>query len=222
MKFMNQHYGQSRLFGRARFMAEPSGEGDNGIGENGGVGGTSDEGSNDDAGNDEPSIDEVKLQIARLQADLEKAKHANDKLAKSNKELTDKNRKYMTDEQRAQADREARDQELEELKREVRMSKYSKRLVGIGMTETEADELAGIIPELEDADTFFDTFGKFVESAKKAAGESAVQKLLKDRPDINAGNGEQRITVAEEKAQELAKRKAGLAGKEKIADYYKV
>ena len=225
MKFMNNHYGQSRIFGNhIRFAAEPDGAGDNGIGEGGGAGGTGDDGDDDGTGDDDDlSLEELKLQLAKERAEKDRYKMSIDNLAKKNKELTDKTRKYMTDEQKAQADREARDQELEDLKREVRMSKYSKRLVGIGMTESEADELAGIIPELGDnADSFFDAVSKFVEGVKKSAGESAVQKLLKDRPDINAGNGGgAKISVAEEKAQAIGKRNASRATESKVLDYYK-
>lgn len=225
MKFMNNHYGQSRIFGNhIRFAVEPNGDVGNGIGADGAAGGTSgDEGGSDDGGSDEISIEELKLQLARERAEKERFKSSVDNLAKKNKELTDKTRKYMTDEQKAQADKEARDQELEDLKREVRTTKYSKRLVGIGMTESDADELAGIIPELGDnSDAFFDTFGKFVEGIKKTAGEAAVQKLLKDRPDINAGSGDSgKITIAEEKAQAIGKRNSGRASENKISDYYK-
>lgn len=230
MKFMNNHYGQSMIFGkRVRFATEPSGETGNGIGEDGTAGGTSgsSEGGNDEngdnGGSDELSVEELKLQLAKERAEKERFKSSVDNLAKKNKELTDKTRKYMTDEQKAQADKEARDQELEDLKREVRMSKYSKRLVGIGMAESDADELAGIIPELGDnTDPFFDAFGKFIEGITKSAGEAAVQKLLKDRPDINAGNGNGGgISIAEEKAQAIGKRNANRASETKISDYYK-
>lgn len=228
MKFMNNHYGQSMIFGKkVRFATEPSGEAGNGIGDNGTAGGASgsDEGgsdeSGDNGGSDELSIEELKLQLAKERAEKERFKSSVDNLAKKNKELTDKTRKYMTDEQKAQADKEARDQELEDLKREVRMSKYSKRLVGIGMAESDADELAGIIPELGDnSDSFFDGLGKFIEAVKKTAGEAAVQKLLKDRPDINAGNGGG-ISIAEEKAQTIGKRNANRTSENKITDYYK-
>lgn len=229
MKFMNNHYGQSQIFGkRVRFMAEPSGDAGNGIGDSGTAGGASDDGDNgngedgDNGGSDDLSIEELKLQLAKEKAEKERFKSSVDNLTKKNKELTDKTRKYMTDEQKAAADKEARDQELEELKREVRISKYSKRLVGFGMTENDADELAGIIPELGDNyDSFFDGLGKFVEAAKKTAGEAAVQKLLKDRPDINAGNGEATKTVAEEKAVAIGKRNVGRATENNILDYYK-
>lgn len=224
MKYMNNHYGQSSIFGRARFAVQPEGEEGNGIGDEGGAGGSSgkdDEGGKDDY-SDELSVEELKIQLAKEKAEKERFKSSIDNLTKKNKELTDKTRKYMTDEQKAQADREARDQELEDLKREVRISKYSKRLVGIGMTESEADELAGIIPELgDDSDTFFDSFGRFVEGVKKSAGESAVQKLLKDRPDINAGNGEQGKSIAEEKAQAIGKRSVGRTNDNNILANYK-
>lgn len=225
MKYMNNHYGQSRIFGKhVRFAAEPDGDGDNGIGEGGGTGGTDgDGGSNGGEGDDDLSLEELKIQLARERAEKDRFKNSVDNLTKKNKELTDKTRKYMTDEQKAQADKEARDQELEDLKREVRISKYSKRLVGIGMTEAEADELAGIIPELGDnSDSFFDAVSKFVEGVKKSAGESAVQKLLKDRPDINAGNGGGgKVSIAEEKAQAIGKRNVSRATETKVLDYYK-
>lgn len=225
MKFMNNHYGQSRIFGkRVRFAVEPSGDDGNGIGDGGTAGGSGSEpDGSDDNGADDLTLEELRLQLAKEKAEKERFKSSVDNLTKKNKELTDKTRKYMTDEQKAQADKEARDQELEDLKREVRTTKYSKRLVGIGMSESDADELAGIIPELGDnSDSFFDTFGKFVEGIKKTAGEAAVQKLLKDRPDINAGSGDNgKITVAEEKAQAIGKRNAGRASENKISDYYK-
>lgn len=230
MKYMNNHYGQSLIFGkRVRFAAEPDGEGGNGVGEGATAGGKSgsdadggEEGDGSGGGSDDLSIEELKLALAKAKSDTDRFKASIDKLTKTNKELTDKTRKYMTDEQKAAADREARDQELEELKREVRMSKYSKRLVGIGMTEADADEMAGIIPELgDDADSFFDNFGKFVEGIKKTAGETAVQKLLKDRPDINAGNGDAGKSIAEEKAIAIGKRNAGRGTENKILDYYK-
>lgn len=221
MKFMNNHYGQSRIFGgKVRFAAEPDGDGSNGIGEEGGAGGSS-EGTEDNDGSDDISLEELKLQLAREKAEKERYKSSIDNLTKKNKELTDKTRKYMTDEQKAQEDKEARDQELEELKKEVRISKYSKRLVGFGMSESEADELAGTIPELEDADAFFDTIGRFIDSVKKSAGESAVQELLKKRPDINAGNGDGGNSVAEEKARAIGKRNAGRVTEHKVVDYYK-
>ena len=50
MKFMNNHFGQSMIFGkRVRFMAEPSGGGSNGIGDDGAAGGAS---GSDDGGSD--------------------------------------------------------------------------------------------------------------------------------------------------------------------------
>lgn len=223
MKFMNNHYGQSRIFGKARFMAEPSGDEGNGIGEGNGAGGTSNDPSGDGDNNDpSPSAEELSLKLARLQAELERANHAKDKLAKSNKELTDKARKYMTDEQKAQADKEAKDQELETLRKEVRVTKYSKRFLNMGMTEEEADNMANSITDYDLPDEFFDVFGNYVESVKKTAGDSAVQKLLRDRPDIHAGSGDGKgLSFAEEKAIAIAKRKTQVM-ENKATDYYKI
>lgn len=224
MKFMNNHYGQSQIFGRrVRFNEAPSGDGSNGIGDGATAGGTSNtdgDGGNDnnnDNGDEDPAIalEALKIQLAKERAEKERFKSSVDSLTKKNKDLTAEVRKNMTDEQKAQEDRENRDKELAELKREVRITKYSKRLVGFGMSETEADEMAGIIPELEDADAFFDTLGKFIENVKKTSGESAVQKLLKERPDINAGNGESDV---DDPAMALAKDAAKRTQKSGVND----
>lgn len=154
----------------------------------GGSGDPSDTGADDDLG--EPSIDELKAQLAKAQADYQKMKIQSDKNAAQAKQFKDQARAHMTAEQAAQAARDERDAEFEALKKEVRVTKYSKRLVGIGMDEAQADEMANIIPELEDSDAFFDALNKFVEGVRKSSADTAVQKLLKDRPEINAGGGE--------------------------------
>ena len=154
----------------------------------GGSGDPSDTGADDDLG--EPSIDELKAQLAKAQADYQKMKIQSDKNAAQAKQFKDQARAHMTAEQAAQAARDERDAEFEALKKEVRVTKYSKRLVGIGMDESQADEMANLIPELEDSDAFFDALNKFVEGVRKSSADTAVQKLLKDRPEINAGGGE--------------------------------
>lgn len=192
MKFMNNHYGQSIIFKHARKVVPDGGEGlgdDLGVdGSGGGSGGT--DSVSDDPEDDAPSIDDLQAQLAKAKADLEKAKNANNKLSTENANFRKEKRAMMTDEQKKAADLEAVNQELEELRRESRITKYSKRLIGIGMGESEADELASVIPALDDADAFFDGLSDFVESIKKSSGEEAVQKLLKERPEINAGNGD--------------------------------
>lgn len=192
MKYMNsRHYGQSLIFGkRARFMAEPSGDagadGDNPIDSTGGAGASSD----DDGAPDDESLDDLKAQLAKAKADYQRLKIQNDNNSRQAKQLKDQLRSKQTAEEQKQEEQAEREAEFEALKKEVRQTKYSKRLVGMGMTENDADELASIIPEMEDHDAFFDAIGKFVESVRKTAGDAAVQKLLKDRPDINAGGGD--------------------------------
>lgn len=225
MKFMNNHYGQSLIFKHARRNAPDMGDvgGDGGSDGDGSGGGSGDNGDGDggDNGGSNESIEELRLQLAKAQAERERYKNSVDNLTKKNSELTKKNRQFMSDEQRQQADQEARDQELEELKKKVRVGEYSKRLISFGMSEKEADELAESMPAMEDSDLFFDALGSFIESIKKTSGEEAVQKLLKDRPDINAGNGDKKSTVAEDKAVAIAKKAASRAASNNIVNYYK-
>lgn len=228
MKFMNNHYGRSLIFKHAR-CAVPEDGGDGGVdgGVDGSGGGSGSSSSGEDpvgsssSEDNSADIEALKLQLAKAQAEKERYKNSVDNLTKKNSELTKKNRQFMTDEQRAQEDQEAVNQELEELRKEVRVSKYSKRFVGMGMSEEEADEMALVMPDMEDADLMFDLLGKFIESVKKTAGADAVQELIKNRPEISAGNGDKKSTVAEDKAVAIAKTRAGKRDGNNIADYYK-
>ena len=128
----------------------------------------------------------------------------------------------MNDEERAQAEREERDRELAELKAQVRTADYSKRFVSMGLTEGDADAMAATLPELEDADGFFAGLTKYVDSVRKLSAETAVQELLKSRPDINAGNGDSSSSIADEKAVALAKNRGGVTGNNEIANNYRL
>lgn len=205
MKFMNNHYGYSRIFKHARRVAPDMGDalGD-GLGEGvDGSGGGSGSGTNDnpdDGANDESddSLESLKIQLAKAKADAERYKNAIDKNAKEAKklkgQLNEANanlRAKMTDaEKEAEAQRESAE-ELEQVRTELRTIKYSKRLMGIGMAESDAEDMAKAIPELEDSDAFFDALGKFVESVKKTAGEDRLQKFIADNKiDVAAGQGD--------------------------------
>lgn len=207
MKFMNNHYGQSIIFKHARRVAADNGDLlDGNIDGGDGTGGG---GSGDNGVSDDDNEDNTAELIASLQAELEKAKATNERLKNANNNLSSENNKYkkqnrqfMTDEQKNKEDLDSLKAELEELRKASKNNKYSKRLVGIGMTETDADELASLIPSMEDSDAFFDALSKFVESVKKSSSDSAVQKLLKDHPDIHSGNGD---TNKETSAMQFAK-----------------
>lgn len=226
MKFMNNHYGQSKIFKHARrFAASDEGVGGDPDPIDGSGGGTGQDqdpsaGTGDDGGED---IEALKLELAKAQAEAERIKYANDKLSKANKDLTSKVRQSMSDEQRKQEDQEAVVAELEELRKQVRVGNYTTRLIEVGMAKEDATNLANIIPSMDEADTdyFFDSLATFIEGVKKTAGNEAVQKLIKDRPEINAGNGDKKSTVAEDKAVAIAKTRSGNRGGNNIADYYK-
>ena len=205
MKFMNNHYGQSRIFKYARKVAPDNGDvlGDGfseGADSSGGSSGSdenndSDDGTNDDGGE---SLESLKAELAKAKADAERFKNSIDKNAKEAKKLkaqlneANANLKAkMTDaEKKAEAERESAE-ELEQVRLELRTIKYSKRLMGVGMAEADAENMAKAIPELEDADAFFDALTKFVESVKKTAGEDRLQKFISDNKiDVNAGQGD--------------------------------
>lgn len=213
MKYMNNPFVR-KLFSKARFAADDGGAEPGGVDDGASGGGSPSE--------PEPTIDELKIQLAKAKAKADRYKDSIDSLTKKNGELTKQNRQFMSDEQKAQADQEERDRELAELRKEVRVTKYSKKFVGLGMDEESADAMAGILPEIEESDKFFETLGKHLDAIKKAAADEAVQKLLENRPDVNSGNGNGgKASPADEIAVELAKRKLSNSNS-KIADHYKI
>ena len=217
MKYMNNHYGQSQIFGRARckmpmnlqFFAEPTGDGgDGGEGGSDGVEGDSGE-------NDAPTVEELMAQLAQERATNAQNKAALDRALKEKGELTKNLRKRMTAEETANEEKrladEAKDAEIKELKEKFRTMDYSKRYMGIGMDEKTAESLSELTGDLPDVDKFFSALDKFVKAKIKTAGENAVQELIKSNPDIKAGTGSaDKNAWVGDIAKELAHQKTGV------------
>lgn len=217
MKFMNNHYGQSQIFGRARckmpmnlqFFAESS-DSDGG--------GTGDSGDGRDGGSESqntPSVEELLAQLAQERATNAQNKAALDKALKEKGELTKNLRAKMSaEEQEAEAKKaadEAKDARIQELESKFRTMDYSKRYMGIGMDEKTAEALSELTGELTDADKFFSALDKFMKEKIKSAGENAVQELIKSNPEIKAGTGEaDKNALAKEKAKESANRRGAV------------
>lgn len=217
MKYMNNHYGQSQIFGRARckmpmnlqFFAESPGDGGDG-GEGGSDGGEGDSGENDT-----PTVEELMAQLAQEKATNAQNKAALDRALKEKGELTKNLRKRMTAEETANEEKrladEAKDAEIKELKEKFRTMDYSKRYMGIGMDEKTAESLSELTGDLPDVDKFFSALDKFVKAKIKTAGENAVQELIKSNPDIKAGTGSaDKNAWVGDVAKELAHQKTGV------------
>lgn len=206
MKNMNNHFGQSRIFCKTPMNLQIFG---NDAGDNADGGGTGDSSTGDD-GEEELTREQLIEALAKERADKERFKNSIDDLTKKNKNLSQAVKDRMTAEEQAEAARteaeQAKDKKIAELESKFLMLDYSKRLMGIGMDETAATELAGLTGELADADKFFSALDKFVKAATKKAGEDAVQALVKSNPSINAGNGTGGADdLATQKAKELKK-----------------
>lgn len=164
--------------------------------------------------NDTPTVEELMAKIAQKDADYAKLKNAFDSkasaLSKTEKQLKAKmSAEEQIEEEKRIAD-EAKDARIQELESKFRTMDYSKRYMGIGMDEKTAEMLSELTGELADADKFFSALGKFAQSLASSSAESAVQKLLKDRPEIKAGSGSsERNALAKEKARESANRRSG-------------
>ena len=215
MKFMNNHYGQSQIFCRARckmpmnlqLFAESSDS------DGGGTGGSGDGRDGGSESQNTPSVEELLAQLAQERATNAQNKAALDKALKEKGELTKNLRAKMTAEEQAdEAKRladEAKDAEIKELKDKFRMMDYSKRYMGIGMDEKTAEILSELTGELSDADKFFSALDKFMKAKIKSAGEDAIQELIKKNPEIKSGSGEaDKNSWVSDMAKELAHQKS--------------
>ena len=215
MKFMNNHYGQSQIFGRARckmpmnlqLFAESS------DGDGGGTGGSGDGRDGGSESQNTPSVEELLAQLAQERATNAQNKAALDKALKEKGELTKNLRAKMSaEEQEAEAKKaadEAKDARIQELESKFRTMDYSKRYMGIGMDEKTAEMLSELTGELSDVDKFFSVLDKFMKAKIKSAGENAVQELIKSNPEIKAGTGEaDKNAWVSDMAKELAHQKS--------------
>ena len=217
MKYMNNHYGQSQIFGRARCKMPMNLQfffyftGDGGDGGEGGSDGVEGDGGE----NDTPTVEELMAQLAQERATNAQNKAALDRALKEKGELTKNLRKRMTAEETANEEKrladEAKDAEIKELKEKFRTMDYSKRYMGIGMDEKTAESLSELTGDLPDVDKFFSALDKFVKAKIKTAGENAVQELIKSNPDIKAGTGStDKNAWVGDIAKELAHQKTGV------------
>lgn len=213
MKYMNNHFGQSRIFGRAKmpmnlqFFAEA---------DTGGAGGGSGAGAGD-TGSGGESEDSESLTVEELLTQLEAERAKSAKLQNEKDTASTEAAKYkkqlrlkMTAEEQARDVENARIEALEadnkKMKEEIRISNYGKRYMGVGMDEHTATELAGLTGEIVEPDKFFSALDKFVKSAMKKAGEDSVEALIKSNPSIKGANGD---TDKESEAVKLARASVG-------------
>lgn len=217
----------STLFRRVYFkmpirMQDPD-DGASGGSDVGGGSPSGEEPKPDEDGNANDTLESLKAQLAAAKSEAMRFKNSLDKANKEKGELSKKNRDMMSAEQLAKEAEEERNRRFAEMEKELRVSKYSKRLVGIGMAETEADTFASIMPEIEDADTFFSSLDSFIKAKIKTAKDDAVQELLKSRPDIHSGNGDtgddDPAMQYAKKSIEASKQRAGLADKDIINNF---
>lgn len=224
MKFMNNHYGQSQIFGHARFkmpmniqfFAEPSG-GDGGSGEGEGTG----DGEAKD-GEISPSVEELVSKLKKMEDLYAQTKSALDKQMKKNGELTRQNRAGMSETQLEIQSLKDQNEEIVNQNKELveqnkklvendRISRYTKSFMACAMDEKTADAFAQSTGELKDEPKFFATFKKYAENLAKSAGENAVQELIKSNPDIKAGTGSaDKNAWVGDIAKELAHQKTGV------------
>ena len=199
MKHINNHFGQSKKF---PMNLQLFADGGGGTGESGAEG----EESGSDGGNNEdaPTVEELVAQLAEERAKSARLQNEKDTASTEAANFKRQLRAKMTANEQEEAEKKARDEaiekELQELRNESRINKYSKRFMGVGMDEASATELAGLTGEIAEPDKFFSALDKFVK-----AGEDSVEALIKSNPSIKAGNGDGAgESLAVRKAKELA------------------
>lgn len=218
MKYMNNHFGQSRIFGRARCKIPMDLQRFAESGTDGGVGGASSEESDnpDNPSGEEntPSLEELMAQLAAERARNAKLQNEKDTASSEAANFKKQLRQKMSADEQADAAKAeaeaAKDAKIQELESKFRVMDYSKRFMGVGMDETAATELAGLIGDFAEPYKFFSALDKFVKASMKKAGEDSVQALIKSNPSIKAGNGaEDEDAIGKDMAVAAAKRNSG-------------
>lgn len=224
-KYMNNHFGTSRIFSKARFKtADDSVEmGDIGGSTAGsGGGGSSADNQDDSIGQDsnKPTNEELleriaqsEIRIKQIEAEAERQKLENNRLSAEKEKLKTQLTAKMTaeeqiDEAKKEAE-EAKNKRLEEMESELEIIKATKRYMTLKMDEKGAEEIAKL--EISgDMENVIKILGKHIMEIEKTAAENAISKFLADRPDIKAGNGDAtKNSVARDKAVSIAKRNLG-------------
>lgn len=202
MKHMNNKY---RIPFNLQFFAEGAGDGEGSETVAEGSDGQGAETGEEDNG---PTMEDVLAQLAEAKAEQARLKLASDKASKEAAGYKKQLQAKMSAEERAsEAENEritALEEENKQMKAQMRMASYSKRYIGIGMDEKTADNMAELTGELSDVDKFFLTLGKFVQAVQKKSADDAVQKAIKDYPEIMAGTGDKGTSLSVEKAKSLA------------------
>lgn len=210
MKYMNNHFGQSRIFEKERCKIPMNLQLFADSEDNGGSGeGGSEPKVPDSVSEDTPTVEELMTQLAEERAKNVKLKNDKDNASSEAANYKKQLMARMTaNEQEAAAKAEAeaaKDAKIQELETKFRLMDYSKRFMGVGMDETSATELAGLTGEIAEPEKFFSALDKFVKATIKKAGEDSVEALIKSNPSIKAGNGDgSGESLAVRKAKELA------------------
>lgn len=218
MKYMNNHFGQSRIFGRARFMAEPAG--DIGGDDSGSSGGGSGNGGSDD---DKPSVEELMARLAKAESDNQKNKLALDKALKEKGEITKQYRQTMTAQEQAEIAKkeadEAKDARIKELETKMLIGEYTEKGMdaAIGMDKNTAKEFATSLTS-GDVEKAFEFLGNHIKSLKAKWEED----FYASRPDIKAGNsdGKDQETLAMKKAKEYAEAHKNSKANQDVLKHY--
>lgn len=220
MKYMNNRFGQSNIFGNCR-MKMPVEVADEGSGSGGGAGTDSGNQTGDGDTNADQSYDELvaalaesRAEAAKQKAEAAKYKNSIDDLTKKNKNLTEQVRARMTAEEQANEERKAQEankaQELADLKAWKATTIAAKRYRTLEMSEEMANECA--TAEINgDFEKITENLAKHIKELKKNAGDERMNSFLASRPDIKAGNGDAETNLSIQIAKQLSESKSNRA-----------
>lgn len=142
--------------------------------------------------NKKPTVEELTAELARERA---KNAHLKNLLDRTCSEAAHYKRVFADredDEKKREQKEEAREKEIDKLRRELETINYQKEFVEMGMRKEKAEETARAMLE-KDEDTFYENIEMLIKETKVNAQNEAVQKFLKSRPEVNAGNGSAEI-----------------------------
>ena len=127
----------------------------------------------------EPTIQELLVEVAKLKRNQEKAaSEAAEWKKKYNSTLSEKE---LMDNERAEAQAK-RDEEFEQMKRELQINRLEKTYLSMDYTAEEAAKIA-----VAEADNDFDEKVKIMRAVDARKQKEQEAKWLRDRPQVNTG-----------------------------------
>ncbi|MFG6330518.1 MAG: hypothetical protein K1W28_01610 [Lachnospiraceae bacterium] len=145
--------------------------------------------------NKKPTVEELTAELAQEKAKNAHLKNLLDRALSEKAHFKRVLADHEEDEKKREQKDEARRKEVNDLRLELDVQTYAKRVVAMGASEYQAEEIARQMLT-GDMESFHENIKSLIADAKKRKMDKAIQQFLANSPEIHAGNGDMEIEPA--------------------------